>query len=54
LREELQYFLNFVKKKQELNIDLKDNIGKENYYTTRACELSLESAISGEEMSLDE
>lgn len=54
LKEELQYFLNFVKKKQELNIDLKENLGKENYYTTRACELSLESAISGKEMSLDE
>ena len=54
LKEELQYFLNFVKKKQELNIDLKENLGKENYYTTRACELSLKSAISGKEMILDE
>jgi len=54
LKEELEYFLNFVKKKQELNVDSKENIGKENYYTTRACELSLESAISGKEMSLNE
>ncbi|MDH7517801.1 MAG: Gfo/Idh/MocA family oxidoreductase [Candidatus Thermoplasmatota archaeon] len=41
LRDELKYFVDLVGKN---NVDLDSNVGKENYYTTRICELCLESA----------
>lgn len=47
LNDELKYFVDFVSKKP---IDLDMNIGKENYYTTRICELCLESAEKNKEV----
>ena len=47
LREELKYFVDLIGKK---NIDLDKNIGKENYYTTRICELCLKSAEKKKEV----
>jgi len=47
LRDELKYFIDLVGKK---NIDLDSNVGKENYYTTRICELCLESAEKNKEV----
>jgi len=47
LRDELKYFVELIGKK---NIDLDENIGKENYYTTRICELCLESAEKKKEV----
>jgi predicted dehydrogenase len=47
LKDELKYFVNLVGKK---NIDLNKNIGKENYYTTRVCELCLESTEKKKEV----
>lgn len=47
LKDELKYFVELVNKK---NIDLDANIGKENYYTTRICELCLESAEKKKEV----
>lgn len=47
LRDELKYFVDLVDKK---NIDLDMNVGKENYYTTRICELCLESAEKKKEV----
>jgi len=49
LKDELEYFLNLVRNKK--NNDL-INIGKENYYTTRASELAIESAEKGKEMTI--
>ncbi len=49
LKEELKYFVDFLGKK---NIHLEDNIGKENFFTTRICELCLKSAETGKEMKV--
>ena len=52
LKEELQYFIRKVKEKIR-NKDLTiENIGEENYYTTKACELSIKSAETGKEMMI--
>ena len=47
LRDELKYFVDIVSTK---SIDLDNNAGKENYYTTRICELCLESAKKKKEV----
>lgn len=47
LKEELKHFCECVENKKT------DNLGKEEYYTTKVCELSLESAESGEEKLLN-
>lgn len=49
LREELRYFLDLVERGE---VDPEKNIGRENYYTTKICELCLESAISGKEIAV--
>jgi len=49
LKDELRYFVELVDGKH----DYKENIGGENYYTTRLCELSLESAKAGREMIVE-
>jgi len=50
LKDELKYFVNLVDKGI---IDPEKNLGRENYYTTRACELCLESAKFGREMVVE-
>lgn len=47
LKDELKYFIDLVNKE---SIDLDNNVGKENYYTTRICELSLDSAKKKKEL----
>jgi UDP-N-acetylglucosamine 3-dehydrogenase len=49
LKEELKYFIELVDK-EDRNLD--ENIGKENYYTTKICELCLESANTGRELKI--
>jgi len=49
LKDELKYFVDLVGKQ---NIDLDSNVGKENYYTTRICELCLESADKKKEVAV--
>jgi len=49
LKDELEYFLNLVKNKKDKEFI---NMGKENYYTTRASELAIESAKKGKEMTI--
>lgn len=49
LKDELKYFIELVGDKH----DFKKNLGRENYYTTRLCELSLESATTGKEMVVE-
>ena len=48
LKDELKYFIELIDKKT-----IKENLGRENYYTTRICELSLESTIKDEEMIVE-
>ncbi|HEC81792.1 MAG TPA: Gfo/Idh/MocA family oxidoreductase [Thermoplasmatales archaeon] len=50
LKDELRYFVNLVDKGI---IDPEKNLGRENYYTTRVCELCLESAKFGREMVVE-
>lgn len=47
LKDELTYFVKLVKEKGKKEILDEENIGKEEYYTTRACELSMKSAETG-------
>lgn len=47
LRDELTYFVKLIKEKGKKEILDEENIGKEEYYTTRACELSMKSAETG-------
>lgn len=50
LKDELKYFINLVDKK---SVDPEGNLGRENYYTTRVCELCLKSAQTGREMVVE-
>lgn len=47
LKDELTYFVKLIKEKGKKEILDEENIGKEEYYTTRACELSMKSAETG-------
>jgi UDP-N-acetylglucosamine 3-dehydrogenase len=49
LKDELKYFIEVVRtnKKQKIT-----NIGREEYYTTKICELSVESAETGQEKEI--
>ena len=49
LKDELRYFVELIDGKH----DLKENLGRENYYTTKLCELSLESAENSREMVVE-
>jgi len=50
LKDELKYFVELIDEKDRNGIVDVENIGREEYYTTRACELSIESAETGREM----
>ncbi|HID25924.1 MAG TPA: hypothetical protein EYP23_05635 [Thermoplasmata archaeon] len=50
LKDELKYFINLVDKR---SVDPEGNLGRENYYTTRVCELCLKSAQTGREMVVE-
>lgn len=50
LKDELKYFVELIDEKDRNGIADVENIGREEYYTTRACELSIESAETGKEM----
>ncbi|MCD6237173.1 MAG: Gfo/Idh/MocA family oxidoreductase, partial [Thermoplasmata archaeon] len=50
LKDELEYFVNLVDKGIQ---NPEENLGRENYYTIRACELCLESAKFGREMVVE-
>lgn len=50
LKDELKYFVELIDEKDRNGIADAENIGREEYYTTRACELSIESAETGKEM----
>ena len=50
LKDELKYFVDFV---GSGDFDLDGNIGREDYYTTRICELCLESAEKGKEVVVE-
>jgi UDP-N-acetylglucosamine 3-dehydrogenase len=50
LKDELHYFVDLVDEKE---IDSETNKGKENYYTTRICELCLKSAEGETEMVVE-
>lgn len=52
LKDELEYFIQLVDTKDRKDVLDTGNIGREEYYTTRICELSIESAITGEEMTI--
>ena len=47
LKDELTYFVKLIKEKGKKEILDEENTGKEEYYTTRACELSMKSAETG-------
>ena len=47
LKDELSYFIRIVEK----NLG-SENIGRENYYTTKMCELAVKSAETGKEMMI--
>ena len=47
LKDELTYFVKLIKEKGKKEIWDDENTAKEEYYTTRACELSLKSAETG-------
>jgi len=47
LKDELTYFVKLVEEKDKKEIWDMENIGKEEYYTTRSCELSMKSAETG-------
>ncbi|RLF28413.1 MAG: hypothetical protein DRN05_04170 [Thermoplasmata archaeon] len=49
LKEELKYFVELIDKKM---FDPETNMGGENYYTTRVCELCLKSATTGREIKV--
>jgi UDP-N-acetylglucosamine 3-dehydrogenase len=52
LKDELKYFLEVVKTNQQKKISNIQNIGQEEYYTTRICELSVESSETGQEKKI--
>ncbi|MFC1729987.1 Gfo/Idh/MocA family protein [candidate division KSB1 bacterium] len=54
LKDELKHFCEVVAKAKSSNEPMKDelNIGKEEYYTTRICELALKSAEEGKELEI--
>jgi predicted dehydrogenase len=52
LKDELNYFIKFVEKKNQKEVDNSENIGQENYYTTLMCELAIKSAETGKEMMI--
>lgn len=52
LKEELEYFCNCVKDKNSSEFEKIENIGKEEIYSTKICELCLKSAESGKEVLL--
>jgi len=52
LKDELEYFVKLVDEKDQKGILETENIGEEEYYTTRACELSIKSAETGREMEI--
>ena len=52
LKDELRYFVKLVDERDHKGILETENIGEEEYYTTRACELSIKSAETGREMEI--
>jgi UDP-N-acetylglucosamine 3-dehydrogenase len=52
LKDELRYFVRLIEEKDQKGILDTENIGEEEYYTTRACELSIESAETGKEKKI--
>lgn len=52
LKDELEYFLDVVQTNQQKKISNIQNVGQEEYYTTRICELSVESAKTGQEKKI--
>ena len=52
LKDELKYFIEVVKTNKKNGISNIQNIGREEYYTTRICELSVESAETGQEKKI--
>jgi len=52
LKDELKYFINLVDGKNNKALIETENIGEEEYYTTRICELSIKSAETGKEMEI--
>jgi len=52
LKDELKYFINLVDGKNNKGLIETENIGEEEYYTTRICELSIKSAETGKEMEI--
>ena len=52
LMEELTYFCRCVKEKNIKDFELIENIGKEEIYSTKICELCIMSAENGKEMRL--
>jgi len=50
LKDELEYFIKYIQEKKKKKISYNENIGNEDYYTTRICELSIKSAETGKEM----
>ena len=48
LKEELKYFITLVEEGE-----VEENLGRENYYTTRICELCLKSAELGKELIVE-
>jgi len=53
LKDELQYFINLVDGKNKNELTETENIGEEEYYTTKVCELSIKSAETGKEMKIE-
>lgn len=53
LKDELKYFVELVDKKDQKGIVDVENIGREEYFTTRVCELSIESAETGKEIVIE-
>ena len=52
LKDKLEYFLDVVQTNQQKKISNIQNVGQEEYYTTRICELSVESAKTGQEKKI--
>jgi predicted dehydrogenase len=50
LKDELDYFIKLVEKKNQKGIIDFENIGREDYYTTLMCELAIKSAETGKEL----
>lgn len=52
LKDELDYFIKLVKNKKQEDIITEENIGKEEYFTIKTCELSNMSAEIGREIEI--